>query len=453
MKPKSTHSLLAFVFPAIVGAAFPTSAPAQFGGGGGGGGGGGFGGGSGAGGGAGTLGGGVGGGGFGRGSSGSGADVGTGGAGKVGGEKAPVVQLPSSRVGAPRLFGGAAGIAIERGGRYGGDGWPADAGRPTIDWNVGSRFQIPGSRAYCGPNSMCGGNPAAPIVVPKAPSTPQASGGGQKVGMQKHPDQKSDTRPLPTDRAFPFVVALMNARGGVACSGTLLSERGHVLTAAHCFCEQHPRPVAVRIGRSIFANNPVVDELRITRALSDSVVLFDTQFCERGGLDLAVARTRKPLDAPVSLIENLHVVTPRTPYPPGNPFPLAYYLNLMTAQKPFQVVAVGFGANELQPLSGGTKRYAELSVLPCGLSDKDCSHLLEFYARNPAGVDVDTCLGDSGGPILQIGAPGERTWRLFGVTARSIQGGSEKYCGSGGVYVSVMSLRVQEWIEKLVDAQ
>jgi hypothetical protein len=359
-------------------------------------------------------------------------------------------------------FGGgkAGGVATGPGGRYGDDGWRADPSTPVREWQPGGRFNLPGN-LHCGPNTMCGGDPAAPIVVPQKPApVPKpklkpASGVGEELRRKAIEVDKGGAS-LPPDLSFPFVVALLNSRNGMACSGTLISNRGHVLTAAHCFCDAASRPAAMRIGRSIFLDTPVASELRVTRELADEVQFLDEKYCAaKNGIDLAIAVTRMPLDLALDLTGSLHVVTPRTPHPDRNAamFPLGYYLQMFTAGKPFSVVAVGFGASELQPLSGGSKRYASLSVLPCGPTDTRCEQFIELQARNPAGVAVDTCVGDSGGPLLEAGGTGQRTWRLFGVTSRAITGGKEQYCGSGGVYVSVLSLRVQNWLAGVVDAK
>jgi secreted trypsin-like serine protease len=292
---------------------------------------------------------------------------------------------------------------------------------------------------------------AAPIAIP-----PAATISGSGPASTAVP--RNGNGALADDRSFPFVVALLNGSGGVVCSGTLLNRHGQILTAAHCFCDPSSRPTRVRIGRSVHAaDRAAVDELTLQREISDTVAFLDEDYCAKKGVDLAVVATRTPLDASVDLVADLHVASPKTPHPDPKfaKYPLAAYIQSFRSNDPVPVFTVGFGASEVQTLGGGAKRFAQIDLLPCQLNRSECTTLLEFYAPSAQGAAVETCRGDSGGPVLERedGAGQPPRWRLFGVTSRSLSDNREKYCGGGGVYVSVLSPRVQNWLAQFLEAR
>jgi len=65
-----------------------------------------------------------------------------------------------------------------------------------------------------------------------------------------------------------------------------------------------------------------------------------------------------------------------------------------------------------------------------------------------SGLMLDSCNGDSGGPLYVQGADGQ--YYLLGATSRGARGGFHK-CGDGGIYVRVDLCL--DWIRKVTGAQ
>ena len=113
-----------------------------------------------------------------------------------------------------------------------------------------------------------------------------------------------------------------------------------------------------------------------------------------------------------------------------------------------EAVVVGFGATDLEGEDLGTT----LNEATVDIEDADCDDPLRGCneAVMPAGEvragggGVDSCVGDSGGPLLVRDTDG-LPW-LVGITSRSAVP-SETSCGDGGIYVRVDA--VQEWLESV----
>jgi endonuclease G, mitochondrial len=115
---------------------------------------------------------------------------------------------------------------------------------------------------------------------------------------------------------------------------------------------------------------------------------------------------------------------------------------------------VGFGYSDPdQPFGFGVKRAANAPITAIQRSTADdlgeACQLIGFDAEHEfvAGrkhLGVDTCEGDSGGPVYIEG-----TERLIGVTSRATKT-RERCCGDGGVYLRVD--RYRDWIEEVLAA-
>ncbi|MFT4623645.1 MAG: hypothetical protein ACI8PZ_002301 [Myxococcota bacterium] len=107
---------------------------------------------------------------------------------------------------------------------------------------------------------------------------------------------------------------------------------------------------------------------------------------------------------------------------------------------------VGFGATDLAGNDGGSRLHT--ADVPIGDADCDdpsrgCNTDVMPGGEFRAGGDgVDSCSGDSGGPVYVHDGDGI-PW-LVGITSRSAVP-SETTCGDGGIYVRVDA--VQAWIE------
>jgi Trypsin len=110
------------------------------------------------------------------------------------------------------------------------------------------------------------------------------------------------------------------------------------------------------------------------------------------------------------------------------------------------VSLVGYGATT----ESGTDVNTRLNEGPASIVDPDCSTTQGCQpAVNPggelvvAGDGVDSCFGDSGGPVYLQTPQGTV---LAGVVSRGVSTDQARPCGAGGIYVRPDS--VLEWIEQ-----
>lgn len=118
-------------------------------------------------------------------------------------------------------------------------------------------------------------------------------------------------------------------------------------------------------------------------------------------------------------------------------------------QNPATGVVAGFGTIDRNGSIGyGKKRKAEVPImsLQCeGAEDAEkygCKYGWEMVAGH-RGLKIDTCRGDSGGPLYILSPSGH--FVLLGATSRGTRN-SEYTCGDGGIYIRVDLCK--DWIEK-----
>lgn len=118
---------------------------------------------------------------------------------------------------------------------------------------------------------------------------------------------------------------------------------------------------------------------------------------------------------------------------------------------PQEAIVAGFGTVNPRGTTGyGIKRMARVPIktLNCtGVTEPDrfgCQSDQELVAGH-LGLRIDTCRGDSGGP-LYIEAPTKGEYYLLGATSRGARN-AENVCGDGGIYVRVDLCL--DWIRKV----
>jgi hypothetical protein len=115
------------------------------------------------------------------------------------------------------------------------------------------------------------------------------------------------------------------------------------------------------------------------------------------------------------------------------------------------VQIVGFGAIDPWAEEWTTQLHeAQTTVLDpaCVDFDAGCNEDVSPGAELIAGGGgVDSCLGDSGGPLYLLGSHGDL---LVGITSRGVWG-ADTPCGGGGIYVRADA--VAEWVEETVGVE
>jgi endonuclease G len=241
---------------------------------------------------------------------------------------------------------------------------------------------------------------AGPAPVAAAPTSPVIGGKNAKQG------------------AWPDVAGIMypdpdhSGDESVLCTGTLVAPTV-VLTAAHCYDALQPLPEHVLIGTADLAR-PEDGEII---AIKEAFVFPDPETT----LDLAVL----VLDQPST----------REPRKIADGWARADLVNGAA------ITFVGFGAID----EDGGMFINELQEASSTITDADCSKSpgcrVEGGELGAGGKGIDTCTGDSGGPLyLKTGAG----FVLAGVTSRSYDD-AQVACSDGGIYVRPDG--VLDWIE------
>jgi len=206
---------------------------------------------------------------------------------------------------------------------------------------------------------------------------------------------------LSESSAWRDSVALLRGHTFV-CSGILVARRT-VLTAAHCLTGEPPDRVV--FGAEPQAEDTVTVSVESVHQYPDWTKSYDLGIVKLGNIS--------HLDVPYRLI--------------------ARGCALQSFARDAPVVAVGFGSTTSLP-QGVQKHEARMSLVTT-----DCNTVPEASCRDTLGKGaeviaggggVDTCGGDSGGP-LYLETPDGHV--LLGVTSRALYPAVQ--CGGGGIYV------------------
>jgi len=223
--------------------------------------------------------------------------------------------------------------------------------------------------------------------------------------------------PIPREYdPFPDAVAIVG--NNKLCSGVLVNAET-VLTAAHCYCDGVSE--AVIFGTSIVTPRRTI---KIDVEKSASFIPCENIKGNIGSGDVAILRLTEPADVEPRAIGGLPLV-----------------------RSSASVRAVGFGRTA-QAIGFKYQVNIVIASYQCdgsafsNIPDNQVYRCNASHELVAAGLNRDTCGGDSGGEIVAFGE--DTKPYVVGVTSRSVDPHGE--CGPGGIYVLLSASPIREWL-------